>query len=285
MLFRSFFCILAIFCILIQVAFGFTCPTGSAPVSAVEIQTCSDNEKESDGSCPQGSSSGSNGFNFRLDGSEDAPQFLWGALDEDGNFKSQFYKLYEVNNGGQIVDNSVTELNTFAWTYCSPILNNGVYTFEAYGVNSDNVQITITASLPDSTSASSVKWSLNMKNYVPINVNADLVLFSKYETESGDDSGTEDGGKTNVVVNANSYITTAKTATFNSVPVPVDATTTDNGETGYFIFFRIANLYTNSFDLTLDPKMGVLSTSTSSPSSILSMSIALFVALFGFFFF
>ena len=282
---KHIICALVLVFLCATFAMGFNCPAGSVPTltHSIEVQTCGGDARLGDSSCPQGFTNGSQGFNFRLDGSEDAPQWLWGLLDEDENFKSQFYKMYEVNaTSGEMVKDSVTELNTFAWTYCTPVQNGNIVSFTAYG-SKDGTSILITGSIANDTTTDSFKWNFRLDDYVwATGKSNDLVLFSKYETEGGDNSGTEDGKEsdhTDQVVNSNSYISTAKTASYNGNIFEVSSSATLNGETGYFIVFSTHGQSNSFSSLVLDPAMGITSSAMTLGLSIGALCFALLAAL------
>jgi hypothetical protein len=260
--------ILALLVLLAGGAWGFSCPSGTTTV--VELQTCDNAEKTGNVCNPN-----STGFNFMLDGSQDSPQWLWGLLAQDSNWISKFYKLYEINVSGTIIDGSIIELNTFQWTYCNPVQNGNQVSFAAYGVNG-NVQISITGSVTDATTTQDFKWSFVLQNYQWFTgVAHDLVLFSKYETEGGDSTETKDGSDSSEVVNADSYITTARTALYNGNSVAVSTSATDNGETGYFIIFHTFG-GSNTFNtLELDPTMGVNSAAAAGFISVALLLVAM----------
>lgn len=269
-------------------SFAYTCPDGST--TAISIQTCSDSEKVNN-ECPPVSS---NGLNLQLDGSQDAPEWLWGSLAEDANWKSQFYYLYEVDSTGNLIDGSITELNTFSWTYCTPISSGSSVSFTAYGTKDDQ-GILITGTVNDSSNTKSFKWNFQLDNYIWFNGTPnDLVLYSKYETEGGDDSATEDNPSDpdNSVVNQDSYINTAKSAQFywtkegsssqSSTSVSVTSSAQDNGNSGYFIKFGTSNpdLAGTFNSLQLDPTFGFTSIGAIPLVSIFGLVVFALLALF-----
>ena len=283
---KIFVITLLISCLFVTSALAYTCPAGSTPTNSIKVQTC-DPKDQVNGSCPPLTS---NGMNLVLDGCEDAPRWLSGTLQEAVNFKSEFYKLYEVDSKGVMIDGSITELNSLSWTYCSSISSNGKTTFVAFGTKG-SFGVYISGSVDDSASTTSFKWGLTMDNYVfnTPGTSNDLVLFSKYENEFGDNSGTQEDSNNPIhqVVNSNSYIQTASSASYKSSSgtstIAATSSSTDNGDTGYFVIFQLAGKNANFVSLTLDPRMGIKTSAAVSP--LTSIIALVFLCLIAFFYF
>ena len=231
-------CVIAFGFLCTTLVMGFNCIADSQSIQ-VQIQTC---DRFEDGCCPQGLVSDSQDFNFRLDGSEDAPQLLWSLLDGDDDiFKIQFYEMYEVNAAsGEMIKNSVTELNTFAWKYFSPVQSGNTVWFRAYG-SKDAASILVTGYL---SNPDSFEWSFRLDNYEwATGESNDLVLVFKSGAQNKDYFDTQDQGK--------SY--DSKLASYNGNAIDVTFSSTLNLEKGYFVVFSTHGQNNSFSSLVLGP--------------------------------
>jgi hypothetical protein len=276
--------------LLVVIFFGFylalSVSAVCTPVSttSVMVHTCGAQGENGPGRCENGT----RGFFLHLVGGQSAPNFVWKVLRGGGAYVFQFDSLYQADSDGNMIDGTTMSLKTFDWTYCQAVLIGDSYFIEVYGVSTRKTQpeqedmvINITGTIVNSADTTSFKWSLEITNYnfAPSTSAQDLVLYAKYNKESGSSDAAHEGGN-NQVENGASFIDTPTTAAFNNDTISVEAFSQNNeGKKGYFVKFDLASSgLPDSFDLFLDPTNGI-KTRSSDASSLMMHSVVLLVTI------
>jgi len=256
----------------------YECPIGLPPIQGnLHVETCA--QPSQTGSCPAGST----GLWLTITGNGNVPKFSWGLLQSSDSYSVMFQQFFEMSVTGQRIPASTQSLPSWTWTFCTPMAtsdadtNGSTIVLDFFGTKSGQ-GVYISAHIDNSSSTTDFKWSMNIDDYV-LHGSNNLVLFSKYQNKDGKSQlSLNSHGQ---IVNGNSYITTARNASFDStIDVPVNIDIKGDQGPGFYVVFDLVSAGvqpSDPFHLFLDPEFG-MSGGVSLASSLSAVLFALLCA-------